>query len=162
MNKEHLSITLDIGAKITAYEQALNRMQQGLNALHLPDNLDKSIKNIFDNYTDEISNLKQLTEDAKLTPINERDVKNSIARIDKLYKDLISKMSTKGYQTSMLEKDYQALQQMVAAEQKYSNTIGEINKQLAAENRELDALNEKLVQQRANAKNLKEIAAKEK
>ena len=160
-NDRKISVTLDVGAEITRYKAAMSQIQTELGKLHIPDDLNTDIKNTFKNYSEQIKNLEQLIEKEgeELTPMNEKVIKENVANIEKTYKSLIKKLNSKGFQASVLEQDYKALELMEKAQDKYEKAVKDTNKQIKEQEGIINKAKEALERQRRITEQNKTIEA---
>lgn len=161
VNDHKISVTLDVGAEITRYKAAMSQIQTELSKLHIPDDLNTDIKNTFKNYSEQIKNLEQLIEKEgeELTPMNEKVIKENVANIEKTYKNLIKKLNSKGFQASVLEQDYKALELMEKAQDKYEKAVKDTNKQIKEQESIINKAKEALERQRRITEQNKVIEA---
>ena len=143
-----IKATLEIGAKIDQVQHAFNEIQKGLKGFTLTDTMSDSFNKLFKDYKSELDNLSRLTKDNQLTPINEKEIKNSIDRIEKLYRSLIVKLESNKMKTSMLEDDAKALKSMVAAQNEYKAAIEKTQKSIESEQKSINRINEKVLIQK--------------
>ena len=124
-----IRVGLNIETQITNYENSLKNLQTELSKLRLPDGLKNQFVGIFTDAESEFKKLKQLTASGQLTPVNEKQVEASFAKIDDLYRALVKKMKSSGLSTAMLEKDAKALETVGKSITKYEKEISKTQKE---------------------------------
>ena len=151
---KRVTATLDIQAQITNYQESLNKLQGALGKLHLPDGLRKGFENLFVDYQRELEKLSKSSANNKLSVLNEKEIEKSFDRIDGLYSNLIKKLRSSGYEDSILESDFKAIEQMKAAQEEYSKAVKGSAAELEKEQKALDKIKVKLEDQKKQQKSL--------
>lgn len=151
---KRVTATLDIQAQITKYQESLNKLQGALGKLHLPDGLRKGFENLFVDYQRELEKLSKSSANNKLSVLNEKEIEKSFDKIDGLYGSLIKKLRSSGYEDSILESDFKAIEQMKAAQEEYSKAVKGSAAELEKEQKALDKIKAKLEDQKKQQKSL--------
>lgn len=158
MAQKTITAKLDIQAQISQYQSSLDNFQKELSKLHLSSSLKDGFSNLLTDYKKELEKLSSASSSGKLSIINEKEIAKSFDKLEGLYDNLIKKMNSTGYKSSVLEKDYKAIKAMGEAEKAYKKELSGAQKELDRRQKAYDDINERMRLQKARAQEFQNVA----
>lgn len=162
MAQKTITAKLDIQAQISQYQSSLDNFQKELSKLHLSDGLKDSFNNLLSDYKKELEKLSSASSSGKLSIINEKEIGKSFDKLEGLYDNLIKKMNSTGYKSSVLEKDYKAIKAMGDAEKSYRKEVSDAQRELNKRQKTYDDINERIKIQKDRTAEFQKVAAQAK
>lgn len=91
-----VTLTVDVQAKLGDLQGQVNKIQQMLKGLHMPDSLTQSTNRGIGDLLDRIKKVQELTESNKIKLIDERKVQSELNNIQKDFKQLVERLNANG------------------------------------------------------------------
>lgn len=150
--KKTVSVAVEVDAKIAAFESKAKDMKRIINGLDIGKQAAKGFESNFTSMFKKIEKLKDLTSGDTLNLIDEKATRKTIVEIDNLYSALLSKMKGEGIQTSLFEKDHQALSALKNLQVDYAKATRDTIKEQEKLNKAIETAKAKQVEKKSKPK----------